>query len=585
MALGSLCGISCSSVSLTTQETNCIAPPPICRPGSFSEVGIDTSLLYPGNYKYSLEPLHSPINTSDDDNSIAFLKKNDALFAFIGSSRAKDAETRAGVQTVFSVIFKGLYSFSEPKPLVKRKEILVYGSPCYCPQDDKLYFSSKAPNEDPNDFDLYSASIDFTGSEPNLHGVTRLDKLSREFSFDSHPTLSKDGLILYFASDRPGGFGGLDIWYAKRSSPTSNDWSLPEDCPKAINTPCDEITPSVSRDNTLLYFSSNGHQTVGGYDIFSSKISGGDFGEAHNLGKELNTPFDEIFPYDLNDSLFFFTSNEPAPTKGRNIFALHRTQLSLEMVRQFFPKDKQVAFDPVNTKVSPDEIAHIEAIKDTSPITVQGKVRVANDTSRTPTDATVFWRDAKKNVEVGRKKVDSSGDYSIQMNRGKEYDLGAESKEKFYDVQRIDLRNVKDSVITVPTLHVPDTLLLRINFPSDDHSHPYEFTINDEGKQSPMSWQTSLDLITSSIKQENQKLHSVLLSGHTDSLGTDAYNFALAQRRAEFIASELIARGIPKKLLKIVSKGKTMPVRRRAGETDEMFYLRCRRVEFVKIFK
>ena len=136
----------------------------------------------------------------------------------------------------------------------------------------------------------------------------------------------------------------------------------------------------------------------------------------------------------------------------------------------------------------------------------------------------------------------------------------------------------------VPSLVIPDTLVLRINFPFNDDSHPYDFIIDDKGQKAEMNWQTSIDLIAKSIKNSSSTLQSVILYGHTDSLGTDEYNNTLATRRAAFLAKELKTRGIPEKLLVIFSKGRTMPVSRGPGESEETFQMRCRRVELVKFF-
>ena len=127
--------------------------------------------------------------------------------------------------------------------------------------------------------------------------------------------------------------------------------------------------------------------------------------------------------------------------------------------------------------------------------------------------------------------------------------------------------------------------MLRLNFPFDDDSHPYDFIIDEKGQKSDMMWKTSIDLIAKSIKNSSQSLDKVILYGHTDSLGTDEYNVALSSRRATFIAKQLKAQGIPSRLLVIVAKGRTMPVPRYSSESDETFQLRCRRVEFVKVFK
>ena len=85
--------------------------------------------------------------------------------------------------------------------------------------------------------------------------------------------------------------------------------------------------------------------------------------------------------------------------------------------------------------------------------------------------------------------------------------------------------------------------------------------------------------------QSLHDLKELILIGHTDSLGTDAYNDRLGFERATFVANELEKRGIPKAIIRVKSAGRTEPVSRRPDESDEIFRLRSRRVEFIKVFK
>src|ERR1051325_4759435 len=103
--------------------------------------------------------------------------------------------------------------------------------------------------------------------------------------------------MIVFASDRAGGHGGVDLWFSRRTS-TNSEWEEPKVIPSAINTPCDEISPSFSKDGKKLFFSSYGHQTIGGrgYDIFSSDYNNGSWSDAINIGSPVNTKDDEIFP-------------------------------------------------------------------------------------------------------------------------------------------------------------------------------------------------------------------------------------------------------------------------------------------------
>ncbi len=540
----------------------CIPPPPSeCKPGTSNARGIDTAHLQPGDWKYHIDLLPSPINSNDNENAISFSKN----MTMLSSERVVDGKTK---QSIFNSLMLPDLHFEQLRELIDTAKFENIGTPIYCVADARLYFTAKARNDDPNDYDLYRAKIvgvvDGKGITQNsLYNVEPLSVLNKQFSFDAQPTISPDGSMIVFASDRIGGSGGVDLWYSTRNS--NSEWSEPKPLSSAINTPCDELSPSFSADGKKLFFSSNGHETIGGYDIFSSEFKDGAWSKAENIGTPINTKFDEIFPYQLSDSQFFYTSDQACQFKGRNIFVLRRTYIPPKEIAQNITPPVKIA-----EKDIPDSIQ------------LKGKVEMPEKHDSVLPE--VFIRDVAKDKEIARKKTDTVGNYSFNVEKGREYDVGSDAKDKFYDVHRIDLRHPTDSIIVVPPLVIPDTLVLRLNFPFDDDSHPYDFVIGDQGQKTDMRWQTSIDLIAKSIKNSSSTLQSVILYGHTDSLGTDEYNNALAQRRAAFVAKELKNRGIPGKLLVIFSKGRTMPVSRQAGESDEIFQLRNRRVEFVKFF-
>lgn len=521
--------------------------------------------MYPGYYVYSLHELPQPYNSPRNEYAISHYSNA----ALVSSDRER---VYAGYPQV-------IYRISDKAQKVTENDsLIVYGTPVFCKADSKLYFSAKAPNDEPGDYDLYKAVYD--ESSNSLTDIQPIIEIKRLHTFESQPALSPDGKTLFFASDRPGGMGGVDIWSASRSSLGAN-WNEPTSVP-TINTPCDELFPSFSYDGRF-FFSSNGHQTVGGYDIFQATYEKGVLSDVKNTGTPINTASDELSASIPNDSLFYFTSNRTANQGGFNIFSLKRSKLTPKQTELYASRQSMT---PPDNRVFPESLGALAAIAaDSSPITVKGKVRSAKDTSKSPTDATVFWRDVKTEKELGRKKTDSSGDYTINIPRGKEYDLGAETKEQFYDIKRLDLRDVQGPVITAPTLNIPDTLLLRINFPFNDDSNPYDFVINDDGSQSQQQWKVMLDIVATSINSYTQELKEVVVIGHTDYFGTNAFNKDLASRRAAFIVSELVNRGVPKKLLRIISKGEEELLPIKANEDDESYRMRLRRVEFVKVFK
>lgn len=151
-----------------------------------------------------------------------------------------------------------------------------------------------------------------------------------------HPTLSADGRFLYFASDRPGGFGGLDIW---KSEFKNGRWAKPENLGPQVNTAGNENFPFVHSDGTL-YFSSNGWGGAGGLDIFSSQpikfaVEEGDsiaWNQAQNLGKPFNSPMDDFsFSANADYTSGFLTSNREGGRGADDIY-LFKTPEGLKPV-------------------------------------------------------------------------------------------------------------------------------------------------------------------------------------------------------------------------------------------------------------
>ncbi len=126
----------------------------------------------------------------------------------------------------------------------------------------------------------------------------------RKYS-NGYPYLTPEGNTLYFASDVPGGYGGFDIYICER---IGSDWSEPTNLGPAINTGGDEISPFLA--GTTLYFSSNWHDGYGGLDIFKSVNINGEWKQAVNMGKGINSPRDDYdFIYKPYEKIAYFTSN------------------------------------------------------------------------------------------------------------------------------------------------------------------------------------------------------------------------------------------------------------------------------------
>lgn len=143
-------------------------------------------------------------------------------------------------------------------------------------------------------------------------GTNHQDIVAFPFNSDSysvgHPTVSKDGKILIFTSDMPGGSGGTDLYYSVRLDEKS-DWGRPVNLGRKINTEGDEAFPYFDEDNTL-YFSSNGLAGLGGLDVFSVKLKDlRPVGSPQNLGAPFNSPYDDFGVAKTSELTGYLSSN------------------------------------------------------------------------------------------------------------------------------------------------------------------------------------------------------------------------------------------------------------------------------------
>lgn len=160
-----------------------------------------------------------------------------------------------------------------------------------------------------------------------------------------HPSISPDGDRIYFASDRPGGFGGLDIYYVDKQG---DDYGDPVNLGASINTDQDEIFPFIHADGTL-FFSSNGWEGSGGLDLFYSKQADGAWLTARNLASPFNSDKDDFgFILDLETKNGYFSSNRGRSKGQDDIYSFHCSQGLRNLLED---REKELAEKPRNFRV------------------------------------------------------------------------------------------------------------------------------------------------------------------------------------------------------------------------------------------
>jgi hypothetical protein len=183
--------------------------------------------------------------------------------------------------------------FESPRPL----------KPVHLSYDGKTLYLVRNDN---NDFNIYISKF----SKNTWSAVEPLSDKINSDAFEKHASTTKDGNVLYFTSNRDGGYGGYDIY--KSFKDENGEWSKPENLGSTINTSLNEKAPFITENRKKLYFSSQGHKNMGGYDIFYSKKENNNWSKPVNMGFPINTTDNDKFFFPLkNGKVAYYSKIKP----------------------------------------------------------------------------------------------------------------------------------------------------------------------------------------------------------------------------------------------------------------------------------
>ncbi len=377
------------------------------------------------------------------------------------------------------------------------------------------------------------------------------EKLGSEINtkyYENHACLSPDGELLYFVSNRPGGMGGKDIWVSRRIG--ANKWGKAENLGSRINTEYDEDSPVILSDGKTLYFSSQGHECMGGYDIFYSINEEGQWTFPRNLGYPLNTVNDDVFFVPTLDGKQAYYASELPDGQG-----------DMDIYRILITDDI-------------DQIAILTGmVKDT----ISNKAISASVTVYDFNTGEIY---SQTNTDV------STGEYNISLETGRKYKVRVVTEtgltaEDIYDIPRTDAQTLtfnKPYYFGMDVIAMaPDTILNRINVGQrmgDRFVLRNVYFDFDKATLRPES-KTELDRLVSLLNALPEI--KIELSGHTDNKGSASYTKKLSEDRALAVVNYLIASGIDKNRLAYKGYGFEQPIA--SNETDAGRQLN-RRTEF-----
>lgn len=377
-------------------------------------------------------------------------------------------------------------------------------------------------------FDLYISYDTPTGwSEPVNLGAN----INTEF-WESSPSLSPDKNALYFSSDRPGGYGGKDLYVSYR---VNGKWQPAINMGSEVNTAGDEIAPFIHADNQTLYYTSDGLPGYGGTDIYvMHSIGDKQWSKPENLGYPINTIQNEGSLFVASDGLTAYYASDRADTKG--FLDLYKFSLKPEV-------------RPVKT------------------LYVKGYVTDAKTSKGLPC-AVELSVDSSQQV-LSSVQTDETGYYFITLPVNKNYTFTVNRKGYLFYSDVFDLADKhSDSVyeknIQLEPVELNATVRMK-NIQFATKSFQLE----------PVSMIELNKLVQ--LMNENASM-KIQINGYTDNVGNDADNLKLSQSRAKSVVDYLISKGIDAKRLASKGFGETQPV---ADNSTEEGRALNRRTEFI----
>ncbi len=585
--------VSCRPPFNKDKSIDCEVTPPQCLPTEWMGKAIDTSYYNNGkNYYYQIKQV-AGLNTPKQEYGI-YLK--DVVYSIGKKQKATFATISKGNEQRIYNIKQGYDQLTGTKAsdnFTVGDELFPeyegdFGFPVYITPNELIVASTQLSNDNYGTIrrvgyeiqelaaTIGQSRIYDSKSEKITEIKTSLVTKSPHLIWESHPAYDNKNNILFFASDRPGGYGGVDIWYMSKSE---NGWNEPVNCGANVNSPCDDITPFVSPVANKLYFSTAGRDNMGGYDIFylDFNVNGNkiNFPNAPtNMGAPVNTRMDEFSPSfpNYSDNYFYYSSDQDGDF---DIYLLQKIFKEGKDSVEFIPEEKPE--DKIDIVIKEDSVVINPNFN------LEGVVK-DNRTNEPVENVDVTVKKDKEQTPHKSTKTDNKGVYKFELEKGHEYNVEVKNDTLFNDSYKVFVAN-NDTNNTVKRDLVFDVVkTVRINFKYNQSDKPYEYILDSLGNQENTTWQEAIDNLAEDIIKSQSLLSKVVITGHTDPVASNSYNKQLAQKRAEFVVSQLVQRGIPIYLLSAKSKGETEKLVKFDNELDEQYHKRLRRVTLEKIF-
>ncbi len=438
-------------------------------------------------------------------------------------------------------------SWEKPEPLSKgvNAEDAHVGNPAISLDGNTIYYTQCYETKTLTmECNLYSAKK----SGDSWGEGEEMEELNAKKATTTHPAVGVDvngNEVLYFSSNREGGIGGMDIWYAVKNS--KGNFSEPKNLGKVINTVGDEVTPFYDELFEVLYFSSDGHKNIGMLDVFKIEGNVGEWDTVANLGMPVNSPVDDIYlKLGDNGEDGYMVSNRIGTTSPRG-------------------------------KTCCDDIWNVSVLKPRN-LVLKGYFAEKGDPQKKPlagVDASLYEVDGNNFLFVDNVTTNAEDMFLFDLTPGVDYKMNGSKEGYWPSVDNIEtpdeiLRNdTIFQIFYIEKIVRPVIPVKRVYF-AFDKSDVREI------------YKDRLDSLTLAL-QDNEEFF-LRIEGHTDSKGTESYNQKLSERRAEAAKGYLVEeKGIDEGRIETEGRGENEPIAENAfpdGRDNPVGRAKNRRVEF-----
>jgi hypothetical protein len=462
---------------------------------------------FPNNSEYEIKHLSTPVNTEYDELAPFYIKKHNLLVftsnrKYNGKGENQNLFMTKNTDSLWSDVTP-LNSYINSK--------YPEGSFTWSEKNDIIYFSRKINRNT----DIFECEGFISDSSVYIFTEPKACSILNSSYWDSEPCITSDGQRIFFASDRPGGFGGSDIWV---SDWDGEKWNAPYNLGEKINSKYNEFSPFFFDDEKELYFSSNRKGGVGNLDFYSSQLNDSGWTYPQNMGEPINSIENELFFFRLGDTAFFSSSRY---NKNYDIFLITPKIKIIEKPAEIFIYSHYKVLNKSTEKPVHGYIPMIEDLVDSKIIT-------------SSIDAFYPEKFHFESLPNHLHKIRITSKGFLEYNEYYRPDIETQTERKAY---LIPLEN---------------TYILNVSFQKNESMlNPSSYAVLDSAYRMLYKYPEIVAEI----------------AGHTDSIGNNSLNNWVSQLRADVVRKYLISKGISPDRITAKGYGSKEPVK--SNKTEE----------------